>query len=382
MGEVVPRGNVKVIQHLEGGIIDSLNVREGDRVRQGDLLAILVLGANRLNTQEIEVRVSSLALRRERLLAEASGDDFASTADGGPGALAEAERRTLEARRTELGSSLSVIASQIEQTHQSVRELQARAASVEKELALSRRKFAMSANLLKDGLTSKLSHIEAESELQKLRGEKERLAASLPKAMAARQEAERRVGEAKERSRRRALEEVSLVEAEIGRLKELLAEASAQAARTRIHSPIDGVVKEMRYHTIGGVVQPGAPIMEIVPSGGSLVVEARLDPVDRGYVREGQPAIVKISTYDFIRCGTLAGKVVQIAPGSDTGPGGRPFFRVLVETDRAWLGKDAASLPILPGMEATVDIHTGARTVLDYFLRPVLKLKAEAFRER
>jgi membrane fusion protein, adhesin transport system len=240
----------------------------------------------------------------------------------------------------------------------------------------------MSANLLKDGLTSKLAHIEAESELQKLLGETARLAASLPKAVAARQEAERRIPELQERFGRRALEEVALVEAEIGRLRELLAEASAQAARTRIHSPIDGVVKEMRYHTIGGVVQPGAPIMEIVPSGDRLVVEARLDPVDRGYVREGQPALVKILTYDFIRYGMLAGKVVQIAPGSDTGPGGKPFFRVVVETDRAWLGTDAKSLPILPGMEATVDIHTGTRTVLDYFLRPVLKLKAEAFRER
>ena len=383
-GEVVPRSNVKTIQHLEGGIIETLNVREGDRVRSGDMLLTLRLGANRLNRQEIQVRIASFELRRARLLAEASGAKFTPdpAADPGLAAVAEAESRALDARRRELESSLAVTRSQIEQMRQSLRELEARAASVEQELVLARRQFAMSSNLLKDGLTSKLSHIEAERELQKLVGEKARLSASLPKAAAAREEAERRLTETREIFGRRALEEVALVEAEIGRLRELLAEASAQAARTSIRSPIDGVVKEMRYHTIGGVVQPGVPIMEIVPSGDNLVVEAKLDPVDRGYVREGQMARVKISTYDFIRYGTLEGKVVQIAPGSDTGPGGKPFFRVLVETEKAWLGDSAASLPILPGMGATVDIHTGTRTVLDYFLRPVLKLKAEAFRER
>ena len=152
-GEVVPRSNVKTIQHLEGGIIETLNVREGDRVRSGDMLLTLRLGANRLNRQEIQVRIASFELRRARLLAEASGAKFTPdpAADPGLAAVAEAESRALDARRRELESSLAVTRSQIEQMRQSLRELEARAASVEQELVLARRQFAMSSNLLKDG---------------------------------------------------------------------------------------------------------------------------------------------------------------------------------------------------------------------------------------
>jgi membrane fusion protein, adhesin transport system len=161
-----------------------------------------------------------------------------------------------------------------------------------------------------------------------------------------------------------------------------MAEATEQKGRTEIRSPIDGTVKNLRYNTIGGVVRPGEPIMEIVPERDRLVIEARLDPADRGYVRVGQAAVVKLSTYDFVRYGGLDGRVVRIAPDTDNSTTGRTFFRVVVETDRTWLGAEKGALPISPGMEATVDIKTGRRTVIDYLLRPILKLQSEAFRER
>ena len=116
--------------------------------------------------------------------------------------------------------------------------------------------------------------------------------------------------------------------------------------------------------------------------GESLVVEARLNPVDRGYVQEGQAAVVKVSTYDFVRYGGLAGQVRRIAPDHHTDPEGNPYYAVIVETEKSYLGVEEGSLPIVPGMEAIVDIHTGQRSVLDFLIRPVLKLKHEAFRER
>ncbi len=176
--------------------------------------------------------------------------------------------------------------------------------------------------------------------------------------------------------------ELGDVEVEIRRIDELLAEATAQSGRTLIRSPTDGIVKNLRINTIGGVVRPGEPILDIVPECDRLVVEARLDPADRGYVRVGQPALVKLTTYDYVRYGGLEGEVVRIAPDSDVTQAGRPYFRVVVETRKTWLGDTKDSLPISVGMQATVDIRTGRRTVLDYLLRPVLKLKSEAFRER
>ena len=139
----------------------------------------------------------------------------------------------------------------------------------------------------------------------------------------------------------------------------------------------------MRFVTVGGVVKAGEPIMEIVPTGDRLVIEAKLNPTDRGYVEVGQPARVKISTYDFTRYGALDGRVILIAADANNDQRtGEPYFRVIVETDKSYLGDDPKTLQITPGMQATVDIQTGERSVAFYLMKPVLKLKNEAFRER
>lgn len=154
-------------------------------------------------------------------------------------------------------------------------------------------------------------------------------------------------------------------------------------ARAEIKSPIDGVVQSLRYHTIGAVAQPGEPLMEIVPTQDKLVVEAKLSPTDVGQVKVGQPTVVKISTYDFSQYGALEGLVTYIAADSQTDPqSGSTYFRVVAETDRTYLGGRPGELPITPGMQATLDIHTGERSVLEFLLRPVKTVGSEAFRER
>jgi len=138
----------------------------------------------------------------------------------------------------------------------------------------------------------------------------------------------------------------------------------------------------MRYTTIGGVVRPGEPIMDIVPSEEVLVIEAKLNPIDRGFVRVGQKATVKVDTYDYARYGGIGGEVISVAPDSTVPEGGLPFFKVVIRTDKPYLGTEANPLPIIPGMGASVDIRTGSKSVLSYLLKPVIKLRDEAFRER
>jgi adhesin transport system membrane fusion protein len=182
--------------------------------------------------------------------------------------------------------------------------------------------------------------------------------------------------------KRVAAEELGDTEVALARGREQFARASEQALRTVIRSPIAGIVKNLRYHTIGGIVGPGDPIMEIVPSDERLVIEAKLDPVDIGYVTVGQPAVVKISTYDYIRYGGLDGRVTKVAADADNDSSGRHYYKVIVRTDRAHLGDRPGEYPIIPGMQATIDVRTGDRSVLDYLVTPVLKLRHEAFRER
>jgi adhesin transport system membrane fusion protein len=195
-------------------------------------------------------------------------------------------------------------------------------------------------------------------------------------------EARERLREVELGFRREALEQLSQNERDVARIRETLTKATDQQRRTQITSPIEGVVKSLRFNTIGGVVRPGDPIMEIVPTSDKLVIEAKLDPRDVGYVRVGQAAVVKLSTYDFARYGGLDGTVIYLSADSYTMPDGRTYFRVQAETDKTYLGAEPGDLPIRPGMMATVDIHTGRKAVITYMLKPVLRLKSEAFRER
>lgn len=383
-GEVVPLGRVKVVQHLEGGIITDLYVAEGDLVRAGTPLLQLDLAATAMNKDELQVRLDGLMLARARHAAEASGAALALPAEVAARRpqLAETERAAHEARLRELESQVAVLDRQAEQRRQEIREFEARQASLGKALGLARQKLAMSAELLRDNLTPKLEHLQLQSEVQDIQGQLSVVAESIPRARSALAEAEGRAAEEHLRFRREAQEQLAEVDNTIARTQELFSQATDQQLRTEVRSPIDGVVKNMRFTTLGGVVRGGEPIMDIVPTGDTLVIEARLQPVDRGYVQEGQPATVKVTTYDYARYGGLEGTVVQVAPDSTTPEQGQPYFRVLVETEKDYLGDQPGEFAITPGMQATVDIHTGTRSVLDYLIRPVLKLRHEAFRER
>lgn len=383
-GEVVPQGKVKVIQHLEGGIIQDIFVSEGSMVHAGEHLIQLDLGSAGTNKEELQVRLDDLILIKARFLAEAEGtavrfpDDIAARQP----AMVASQRSAYEERKREFEATINVLARQAQQKELEVEELKTKQRTTDKNLKLARQRFEMSKDLLKNQLTPRMEHLQLEAQVESLEGELQSVTQSIPRAEVSVQEAKARLREGEIRFRREAKEEIGKAEQNIARLTELMTQATEQGLRTDIKSPIDGVVKNMRYNTLGGVVKAGEPIMEIVPTGDKLVVDARLNPTDRGYVEQGQRAVVKISTYDFVRYGSLEGVVIQVAPDSTLDEKHNPYFRVVVETEKTYLGDKAGVLPITPGMQATVDIHTGQKSVMDYLVKPVLKLRHEAFRER
>jgi adhesin transport system membrane fusion protein len=384
LGKVVPLGKTKVVQHLEGGIVQEIYVSEGDTVSVDQDLLLLDLASGGTNREELQVRLDSELAARARLEAEAEGRKlkFPRTLETRQPALVEAQRQAHDARQRELKASISVLKEQIKQRELDVKEMQAKKKATERNYSLARERLAMSASLLAEGLTARIEHLKLEAEVEDLDGQLKGLVPAIPRAQAAVEEARKRVSESEEGFRREAREELNKVEQSIARIQELISEAEKQGARSAIKSPINGIVQKMVVNTVGGVVKPGEPIMEIVPTGDKLVVEARLNPTERGFIVEGQPAVVKISTYDFVRYGGLDGRVIAVAPDASTDENGAPYFRVVVQTDKTYLGKTKDLLPITPGMEATVDIHTGRKSVMDYLIKPVLKLKDEAFRER
>jgi adhesin transport system membrane fusion protein len=385
-GEVKPESRLKAIQHLEGGIIRSLNVQEGDTVKEGAPLVQLELAPSAINRDELQVRIDALNINRQRLTAESTDKrDFIvpPALEKSRPDLVRSERQIADARWREYDSVVGGLSDQLRQRELAVRELESQRRSRAADLAFTRERLEISRRLLVDNLTARTDHLQLQGQAERLQGEINTLDSSVPRASSAVAEIRSRLNEEKAKFARRAQEELSKVELDYARTMELLADATGQRTRTLITSPIDGVVKNMRFATLGGVVRPGEVIMEIVPVDDKLIVEAKLPPADRGQVEVGQTARVKVSAYDYIRYGAIVGKVVQISPDAmQDAQNTPPYFKVVVETEQSYLVSDGAHLSISPGMQATIDIHTGDRTIAAYFAKPVLKLKHEAFRER
>ena len=382
-GEVVPQGQVRLIQHLEGGIIKELFVEDSARVKAGQPLVELNLARGGVNREELQVRIDGLVLKRARLaaLATETAPSYPPDAAERHPQLVVAENEALSLTRAQLESRLASAQGRVDQRGLEVAELEARQRAFAASLPLVEERYRLSLSLLEEQLTPRMEHLERERELEELKGEVDRLRSNLPRAKSALAEAREAAREISLEFRRAISEQITLVELEIARELERLVKATEQRSRTVIASPIEGVVQNLAYHTIGGVVGPGDAIMQIVPSRERLLIEARLDPRDIGHVQVGQRAVAKVSTYDFVRYGGLEGQVVSIAADADTDRSGQHYFRVVVETTESALGPDG-SLPIIPGMQATIDIHTGEKRVLDYLVQPVLKIRSEAFRER
>lgn len=382
-GKVVPFDKVKVIQHLEGGIVKNLLVRENQEVKAGQPLVELDLATAGVNGAEMSARMAGFKLAQMRLEAEASGQEprWSTALLKQFPAVYEAERSTYLARRAELVNTLSAIDGQIMQGRQRVAELRARLASVEAGLRIAQQELAMSENLVKDRLVSQLEHFQRKSNVERLTGDMESTRQAIPGAQAGVEEAVARRREEESKFRRRATDERSELERKMASLNEELNRAQDQESRAVIRAPIDGVVKNVRYQSAGNVVKAGEPIMEVVPLKDQLVIEVKLSPADRGYVMLNQSALVKISAYDFYKYGGLDGKVTGIGADTDLGRNEEQYYRVVVSTTKSHLGRNEGVMPITPGMTGEVDIKVSSQSVLWALLRPVLKIKHEAFRE-
>jgi membrane fusion protein, adhesin transport system len=382
-GEVVPQDKVKVIQHLEGGIIDKVFIREGITVQAGDPLMQLDLAVNAINEEALLVQLDGLLIKRARLVGESEGTKpvYPEATSTQINAVLEAEKKVHAARNAESNSIIAILKDKALQKKLDVDQLRLKIVALGSDLKLTEQKFSMSKQLLESNLTSKIDHLQLNTELSRLQNELKIIRPALPRAKSAASEAKRQISKEKLQFRLRAQEELSDVEREIARLKEVLITAGDQVNRTTIRSPIDGTIKNLRINTIGGIVRPGEAVMDIVPSSDKLVVEAKLSPTDRGFVRVGQDVTVKLTAYDFFIYGGIKGRVTNIAADSTSERNGETYFKTVIEAEGDW-GQGKNGIFVSSGMQAVVDVRTGTRPVLQYLLQPVLRLRHESFRER
>lgn len=385
-GEVVPQEQIQTIQHLEGGIIEKILVQEGDRVKKDQPLLQLNLTASLTSKQDLSIQQEALQLKKARLEAEASGQNSFTFGDAFKDFRAELKASEIQAfngRQDKLANETAQLQEQFSQRKLDRQQLLTERESISSNLVLLREKYKISSDLVKDQLTSRLDHLQLTSNMKELEGRLRVIDVAIPRSTAALQEAEQKLSGARIAFRNQALQELNETEQAIARIQESLNRASDQVNRTTIASPITGVIKALKTHTIGGVIKPGEAVMDIVPESDNLIIEAKLNPNDVGFVRVGQPALVKVNTYDFSRYGGLEGKVEYVSADSlFDNQTNTPYFRVKIRTDKTYLGEKSGQLPITSGMMVSADIKTGSKSVMAYLLKPVIKLRDEAFRER
>ena len=384
-GRVVPSSQLQVVQSLEGGIVKQIAVTEGQIVEPGDVL--LSIDDTSFSSTVGEMRAQRRSLRAEiaRLQAEASSEETvdwpADLSQDFPDLVA-AEQALFDTRRQGLDTQLSVLRQQAQQREQELQEVQLRARQVDSSLDLARQELAINAPLADRGIVPKTEILTLRREINDLEGDLEGALLSIPRIEASIREANERIQEYFLSARSERLTDLNNRRSALAVIDQSLRAATDKVVRADIRAPVRGIVNKINVATLGGVVRPGHDLVEIVPLDDTLLIEARIRPSDVAFLNPGQKAMVKFTAYDFSIYGGLPGKIERISADTSSDQQGETFYRVFVRTDANHLGTETDPLPVIPGMITQVDILTGEKSVLDYLLKPILKARDEALRER
>lgn len=383
-GKAIPSSKVQVIQNLEGGIVSEIFVREGQVVNKGDTL--LRLDDTRFLSNQGETEADRLALvaRIERLSAEAEGrapvlsEEITRDAPQ----LAEDELALYRSRQQRLQSEQRTLGEQLRQKEQELAEFRSKAAQYRSSLGLLQQELNMSQPLVASGAIAEVEMLRLRRSAVEMRGSLDATNLAIPRAEAAMAEIKSKVQESELTFRADAFKELNETRTQLQKITASSVAIQDKVTRTTVTSPVRGVIKQLKVNTIGGVVQPGSDMLEIVPLDDSLLIEAKVRPQDVAFLHPGQKAMVKFTAYDYTIYGGLKANLELISADTITDEEGNSFYLIQVRTEKSHLGSEEHPLLIIPGMVASVDIITGEKSVLAYLLKPVLKARSEAMRER
>lgn len=383
-GDVIPYGQNQVIQNLEGGIVDSILVSEGEIVKVDQVILKINNAKSSSTSRTNEMKFEELEAKQRRLYAESNGLEFGEIKTDDPKLLTQIvlNRKLYNSNKLEFTAKDNSLIEQISQRKQEYKEAEARIRSLKKSLEFVTEEIAMTAPMVREGVKSKVDFLKLKREANGIENDIQSAQLSLPRLKSAIEEYKNKREESKQLFINTAKGELNEVSAEIQRLKMQQIALSDQVDRTMVKSPVEGIVQKLFVHTVGGVIKPGDDLVEIVPTNKKLYLEIKIKPSDIAFIHPGAEAKIKISAYDFAIHGGLVGKVVSISPDTITDKKDNTFYLIHVETEKNYLGTKEHPLNIIPGMMASVDIVTGKKTVMQYILKPILKSKQYVFTER
>jgi membrane fusion protein, adhesin transport system len=380
---VIPSQQLQVLQSFDGGIVAEILVKEGQLVEAGQ--KVLRIDSTRFESSLRESRAMTLALAakvaRLKALANGNGSAFVPPPEVSKEdpKTAEAERMLFETANSELNAQVAIARQQLSQREQDLAESRARHTQASHALNSAEHELRVTKPLIQSGAISEVEILRLSRDVNRYKGERDISAAQIQRFQASINEANRKIQEVELNFRNQARREAAETQAKLNALTQGSAGLSDKVKHSHLTSPVRGTVKRLLVNTVGGVLQAGRDVIEIVPLDGALLLEAKMQAKDIAFLHPGQPAVVKFSAYDFSIYGGLEATLEQIAADSVTDDRGNTFYTVRVRTKQAALGPN---LPIIPGMLAEVDIITGKRTVLSWLLKPILRAKQGALRER
>ncbi len=383
MGEIVPSEYVQEIQHLEGGIVEEILVRDDFPVTKGQVLIRLRGEGVQSDLKRVGKKLRNLNLQVARLHSFLTGDRTEFD-------LLTKEYSDISVSQHEILAGMidanlreqEVIQKQIIQKKEQVKLLKRELATARKGLVIAKTAFKTQDELFKERLVSETTYLAVVREMNEQQGKVDTLEIRIHQAKDLISEYELRLQSTISEARDNALQKLGEAEAEQLETQELYEKLSLQVDRLAIRSPTAGVVKGLEIHTIGGVIGPGSKLMEIVPSEGELFAEVKVSPNDIGHIRIGHPVIIKVTSYDFSRYGSIGGKVTGLSATTFATEKGQSFYKGVISLEKNYVGGDQNQNAILPGMIVNVDIITGEKSLLAYFLKPIHKAFSSAFTER
>ncbi|WP_159651257.1 HlyD family type I secretion periplasmic adaptor subunit [Vibrio atypicus] len=401
-GKVVPSSQIQVVQNLEGGLIKDILVREGQKVEKGQQLLLIDDTRFRSDFREREQQVANLTASVMQLSASITSvvinQDFNNknwqnnvqlnfNKLAFPPQLSELKPKLVARQRAEykqdlnkLSNQISVIDQQVKQKQQDLVEIQARVRNLRDSYNFAKKELDITKPLADEGVVPKIELLKLQRQVNDTRRELTSSELKIPVLRSAIREAMLSRIDVAEKFRSEQQEKLNQAQDKLSAMTESAVGLEDRVNRTIVTSPVTGTVKTLNINTVGGVIQPGMDIVEIVPSEDTLLVEAKIAPQDIAFLRPDLTTIVKFSAYDFTKYGGLEGTLEHISADTTTDEEGNSFYVVRVRTKETSLNKDA-SLPIIPGMTASVDIITGKRTVMEYLLKPILGARDNALKE-
>lgn len=381
-GRVIPSSQLQRVQSFDGGVVQEILVQEGQRVEAGELLMRIDPTRFVSNFRENRAKAESLQARAERLRALATGSPFTPSEeliDKAP-EIVDQERELYQNGLDKLAEERSILQERLSQRRAELEEAQSRRDTAARELGMASQELNLTRPLLQSGAVSEVEVLRLRREVSRASGDRSQAAAQVERLQSAIDEAQAQLREVELEARNEWRTELSRTLGELAALNESSAGLQDRVRLSEIRSPVEGVIQRLNVTTLGGVVQPGQEVVDIVPTDDALLVEARIAPQDIAFLRPGQPATIKLTAYDFAIYGGIEAELDHISADTITDDDGNTFYLVRVRT-----AEDAQrhqQLDVIPGMTAQVDIMTGKRTVMQYLLKPVLRAWDNSMGER